>query len=168
MRYRRQGTKRLKQPKDIQRIVEYDDREKNPWLFLEGYGYTLIRKRLQTGDYHILTSEGEPIVIEKKSGFDEIIMDIAGKNRRRFKECLTRLAAVNIKFLVIEDTLAGIRRATRKLPGRAKIDEYSLYYWYIKILAEYGIPVVLTGRKKHVVVKELFDQCVLFAESRYA
>jgi ERCC4-type nuclease len=126
--------------------IYYDDREKTPWIF-NGFKYpiTMERKRLITGDYTI-KGYMDKIVIERKHGINEIIMNISALDRARFVKELERLAQFKCKYLVIEDCISNTNIALKKLPNRVRITADSVYYWLTKIQCYYRIPIIWLGK----------------------
>lgn len=125
--------------------VIIDDREKKPWN-IDQLGFLSERARLKVGDYSIKGYE-DRVAIEKKSGLTELLIDLSSRNRPRFRRFLAKMAAYEIKCMVIEDSMSGINRALMSLPG-THLTHDTVLYWLSKMITDYGIPVLLIGKRK--------------------
>ena len=123
-------------------VILIDDRERNPFRF--GPEFETKRVRLEVGDY---TLEGleDKVVIEKKSGLSELLTDLSGKYRQRFKRFLSRMSQYPIKIMIVQDHLENVTQAIRKLPPNARLTEATLYYWITAMQIDYGIQVFFIG-----------------------
>lgn len=130
-------------PKKV--VVLVDDREKKEWKL----AYTTKKVRLETGDYSFAGHQNR-IAIEKKNGWCEFLANLSGQDRERFKAALMRLAAMPVKYIVIEDSFDMLPRALRELPKKARITEDSVYHWFNWIVVTLGIPVLLIGRSPRI------------------
>ena len=137
--------------------ILYDDREKNPWVLKSMY-FKMKRQRLITGDYTIdgYTSR---VAVEKKSGLHELVQNISGIDRKRFKSTLERLSKFEHKYFVIDGTLDDIDLVLKKLPSKTRIDKVSVCHWLTLISVKYGIPVIFLGNKnstRKLILEKLF------------
>lgn len=138
--------------------ILFDDREKKPWKNISPQIFNMKRKRLHVGDYTIEGYENI-VAIEKKNGLAELIQNISGHDRKRFKKCLNNLSKFTIKFIVIEDSLDNLNERLKELPKYCKIDKASVLYWISAILVIYKIPVIFVGKKKgikNLMIENLF------------
>ena len=146
----------LEKPVNILR----DDREKKPWR-INSPDFTVSKCRLSVGDYTIEGFE-KTVAIEKKSGLKEFIMNLSGRDRKRFERELVKLAEFPIKCIVIEDTLdARLYRLFKTINTR--IYPFSVYFWINKIIVQYGIPVLFIGRNPGIrrqMIIHLFEWVV--------
>jgi DNA excision repair protein ERCC-4 len=138
-------------------VILYDDREKRPWRkILYNEGCTMKRARLKVGDYTIKGFE-DKVAIEKKNGLKELVNNISGKDRKRFKAFLTKLSLYEVKCIIIEDSLSNINKCLAELPSRCRINKKSILYWLSEITIMYGIPLLFIGKNK-TNKKQLLDQ----------
>lgn len=131
-------------------IILYDDREKQPWTFLQatGYNWQMERTRLKTADYTFKGFE-KKVAIEKKSGLAELYSDLTAKNRPTFKNFLLRLSEFQIKAIIVEDDLSNVAKCVSimkaKSRGKCQLTEATIYFWISRITVDYKIPVLFTG-----------------------
>ncbi len=125
--------------------ILYDDRERKPWK-IYSLMFKFKRTRLKCGDYTIEGFE-DIVAIEKKSGILELISNLSGKDRPRFKRFLEKLSKYPIKCIVIEDSLSHIEAAFRSCP-RTHLTPASIYYWLSVITIHYQIPILFVGKNK--------------------
>ena len=127
-------------------VILVDDREKQPWDL--SIPLKMERKRLAVGDYTIKGYE-KLIAIEKKSGIQELLGNLSGKDRIRFEKFLVRLSKVPFCCLVIEDDYTqapyALKVLQKKSGGICKVNLTSLNCWLAKITFQYGIPVLFIG-----------------------
>ena len=163
MRYR-------KKPKPVSNItLVYDDREKNPWMFLSKR-WPMVKKRLKVGDYTIKGFENK-IAIEKKSGIAELFSDLTTGERSGFERFLQRLSQYPVKAIVVEDSFFGpliysiAAILKRKSRGKSRLTAHTIFHWTSKISIEYGIPILFVDKSscKEIVTK-LVEQCISKAE----
>jgi ERCC4-type nuclease len=152
---------RRKKPKKI--TIVYDDRENNPWLFLEKT-YKMERKRLKVGDYTIKGYEKE-IAIEKKSGLDELFSNLSAKTRPRFERFLKRLSNYSTKAIVVEQpfTHNSVGHAVWKLKrnSHSQMTAKTIHYWTSKIIIHYGIPIVfIDARSRDPIVLSIIEHAI--------
>ncbi len=140
MRYLKRKSSKHKKPKTITILV--DDRERNPWT-IQHPDFKFEKCRLKTGDYTIKGFE-DRVAIEKKSGIIELIGNLSGKDRPRFKRFLEKLSKYPIKCIVIEDSLSHIDVAFRACP-KTHLEPASIYYWLSVINIKYKIPTLFIG-----------------------
>lgn len=141
--------------------ILYDDREKNPWTFLED-NWPMKRKRLKVGDYTIQGLE-DKIAIEKKSGLQEILTDLSGKKRKPFERFLKRLSDWPVKSIIVEEPLSSntlysaLTILRKKSKGRSKLTASTVYHWVAVISSKYNIPIIFTDKYilKHVVAETM-------------
>ena len=122
-----------------------DDRERNPWT-IPHPDFKLKKQRLKVGDYTIKGYEDQ-VAIEKKSGIVELISNLSGKDRTRFKRFLEKLSKYPIKCIVIEDSMSHIDIAFRSCP-KTHLEPASIYYWLSIITIKYKIPTLFIGSNK--------------------
>ncbi len=120
-----------------------DDRERNPWT-VDHPDFKFETKRLAVGDYTIKGYENQ-VAIEKKSGIIELITNLSGKDRPRFKRFLAKLSKYTIKCIDIEDSFSYIDVAFRSCP-KTHLTPVSIYYWLSVINIKYGIPTLFIGK----------------------
>jgi len=139
--------RRKSKPKSKPRIITIlvDDRERNPWT-INHPDFRFEKQRLKVGDYTIKGFE-DRVAIEKKSGIIELITNLSGKDRPRFKRFLEKLSKYPIKCIVIEDSLSHIDAAFRACP-KTHLEPFSIYYWLSVITIKYKIPVLFIGSNK--------------------
>ena len=139
--------RRKSKPKSKPRIITIlvDDRERNPWT-INHPDFRFEKQRLKVGDYTIKGFE-DRVAIEKKSGIIELITNLSGKDRPRFKRFLEKLSKYPIKCIVIEDSLSHIDGAFRACP-KTHLEPASIYYWLSVITIKYQIPVLFIGSNK--------------------
>lgn len=159
MRYK----KKPKPSTELIRIL-YDDRERNPWLFLRDR-WPMERKRLKVGDYTIEGYE-KIIAIEKKSGLQELLTDLAQPSRARFIRFLERLAERPVRLIVmdgrpptlvnIEMTLAVMKKKSR---GKCQLTVETWHYWFGRIMCYYQIPMIFVVASRKLILPILIEQC---------
>ena len=142
--------------------IVYDDREKQPWMFLEDT-WAMEKKRLKVGDYSFEGYE-EAVAIEKKSGMGEMLKDLTGDYRKTFKRFLKRLSAYPVKCIVVENELRAssvesiIRGLHYRSNGRSQLTEETVFYWVGEIMMVYGVPVLFVERAmRKKVIPFLFE-----------
>ncbi len=144
MRYlKKKSSKSKSKPRIVTILI--DDRERNSWT-INHQGFKFETKRLKVGDYTIKGFEDQ-VAIEKKSGIIELISNLSGKDRPRFKRFLEKLSKYPIKCIVIEDSLSHIDAAFRACP-KTHLEPFSIYYWLSVITIKYKIPVLFIGSNK--------------------
>lgn len=143
--------------------IVYDTREQRPWLFLSKR-WPMKRKHLKVGDYSVEGYE-DVIAIEKKSGINELLSNLTGKERPRFERFLKRLSKYPVKAIVVEEPFIqyNIRMNIVKLrkisASRLTID--TVYYWTAKIIAKYGIPIIFVSKdSRHSLVVHLIERAI--------
>ena len=109
-----------------------DTREQTPFTLA---GYTTRIATLKTGDYSVEGFE-DKIAVERKSKEDAY--GCVGSGRRRFIECLERLAALERAAVVIE---RSIENFDQEPPARTRIDSSMAVGSYISWSCKYRIPV---------------------------
>ena len=109
-----------------------DTREQAPFT-LSGYETRIAT--LKAGDYSLEGYEGK-VAVERKSKEDAY--GCVGSSRRRFVECLERLASLERAAIVIE---RGIEDFDQNPPVRTKIDSRMAIGSYISWSCKYRIPV---------------------------
>ena len=134
--------------------VLYDKREvgvgKKPWLFLADY-WAMKKVHLKTGDYTIEGLE-KYIAIEKKSGINELLRDLAGSYRETFIRCLERLSKYPVKCIIVESDLKSsnvdslIHVLKKRSNGKAKLTAETIYYWTSEIMCKYGVPILFVDK----------------------
>ncbi len=144
MRYlKKQSSKSKSKPKTV--TILYDDREHAPWV-IDHPAFEFERHRLKVGDYTIKGFEDQ-VAIEKKSGIAELIANLSGKDRPRFKKFLYKLSKYPIKYIIIEDSLSRIESAFRTCP-KTHLEPASIYYWISFINIKYNIPTLFISSNK--------------------
>ena len=109
-----------------------DTREQLPFTFA---GYETRIATLQTGDYSLAGYE-DVVAVERKSKEDAY--GCVGGGRRRFVECLERLAALDRAAIVIERSIEDF---DQNPPPRTRIDSRMAIGSYISWACKYRIPV---------------------------
>lgn len=122
-----------------------DDRERNPWT-IPNPDFKFETQRLKVGDYTIKGYE-DKVAIEKKSGIVELISNLSGKDRPRFKRFLEKLSEYPIKCIVIEASMSHIDAAFRSC-RKTHLEPASIYYWISVINIKYKIPTIFIGKNK--------------------
>jgi ERCC4-type nuclease len=109
-----------------------DTREQTPFTLA---GYETKIATLRTGDYSLEGYE-DKVAVERKSVSDAY--GCVGSNRRRFVECLERLADMHRAAIVIE---RGIEEFATNPPARTRVDSRMAVGSYISWSCKYRIPV---------------------------
>jgi ERCC4-type nuclease len=109
-----------------------DTREQVPFALS---GYTTRTVTLRTGDYSIDGYE-DKVAVERKSKEDAY--GCVGTGRKRFTDCLERLAALDRAAIVIERSIEDFDQSP---PARTKIDSRMAIGSYISWSCKYRIPV---------------------------
>ncbi len=145
-------------------VILWDDREegegKHPWS-IQHLKFEHEKKRLHTGDYTIEGYE-DKLVIERKSGLREFIIDISGQNKKRFARFLERLGEVPYSCIVIEDRLSNLDKVFSAM-GYTRVTPKSVYDWLAKITFEYQIPILFfdgKGNSKQNFLYYLFSVAI--------
>jgi len=151
-----------KKPKPAKPItIVYDDREKHPWRFLS-VQWPMKKKRLKVGDYSIEGYE-DKVAIEKKSGINELLADLAGSYRPTFERFLKKMSQYPVKLIVVEDAFINSdiysKVAILKKKSRSRLTIHTIYHWTIRIAAHYDIPILfLDPHSVRELVTTLFEQ----------
>lgn len=109
-----------------------DTREQAPFTF-EGYETKIAT--LKTGDYSLEGFE-DKVAVERKSKSDAY--GCVGGGRKRFVDCLERLAAMDRAAIVIERSIEDF---DQNPPERTRIDSRMAVGSYISWACKYRIPV---------------------------
>lgn len=109
-----------------------DTREQTPFTLA---GYTTRVETLATGDYS-LDGYKDKVAVERKNPADAY--QCVGKERKRFMECLERLAALDRAAIVIERSIEDF---DKNPPARTRIDSRMAIGSYISWSCKYRIPV---------------------------
>ena len=117
-----------------------DTREQSPFTFA---GYETKVATLRTGDYSLEGFE-DRVAVERKSKEDAY--GCVGSGRRRFVECLERLAALDRAAIVIE---RSIENFDKEPPARTRIDSRMAVGSYISWSCKYRIPVFWCNNKAY-------------------
>ena len=139
---RRKIKTKYNKPRDKAVTILVDDRERNPWT-IPHPDFKFKKKRLKVGDYSIKGYEDQ-VAIEKKSGIVELISNLSGKDRPRFKRFLEKLSKYPIKCILIEASMSHIESAFRSCP-KTHLEPASIYYWLSVITIKYKIPTLFIG-----------------------
>jgi len=122
-----------------------DTREQHPYAF-DGPPLTVIRKKLDAGDYSIAGME-DRVAVERKS-----LDDFAGtltnaKRRERFFAELTRMENHDLCCVVVEGSIADI------LAGRysSSANPVSVFGAAVGLMTDQHVPVVFAGDRQHAV-----------------
>lgn len=115
----------------VLRII-VDSREKNPWSLT---GFDTIRGTLHAGDYSLEGYESR-VAVERKSKEDA--WGCVGGNRRRFVDCLERLAGLDRAAIVIECSLSEF---AVKPPYVKRVTAATAVGSYISWSARYRLPI---------------------------
>ena len=125
-----------------------DTREQLPYSFRS---YESRIATLKTGDYSLAGYE-QRVAVERKSKEDAY--GCVGANRKRFIECLERLAEIEHPAIVIESNLVDFSIP----PSRTRIDQRMAVGSYISWSCKYRIPVFWCDNRAYaeqVVVRYL-------------
>ena len=125
--------------KELPTII-IDTREQSPFTFAD---YETKIATLKTGDYSLEGFE-DRVAVERKSKEDAY--GCVGSGRRRFVECLERLAALDRAAIVIE---RGIENFSTEPPARTRIDARMAVGSYISWSCKYRIPVFWCNNKAY-------------------
>lgn len=117
--------------KDLPRIV-IDTREQKMFHLI---GYETVIKKLDAGDYSLEGFE-DKVAVERKNPSDAY--GCVGSGRKRFTDCLERLAALDRAAIVIERSIEDF---DQNPPARTKIDSRMAVGSYISWACKYRIPV---------------------------
>jgi ERCC4-type nuclease len=133
--------------KRMQIICDTRERENKHILdYLESRGIALITRRIKTGDYSAqlddLTIEDE-VVIERKSGLDELANNVSN-DRQRFEDEFLRAKANGVKiFLLVENAeWRDIADAKYRSKVNAHAFEATLCSWQVR----FNITIMFTPR----------------------
>lgn len=121
-----------------------DTREQSPWTF-EGQGLTVIRRKLETGDYSIPGLEHR-VAIERKS-----LEDWTGtvlRDRARFYRELERLRAFDFRAVVIEAGVREIMAGAFKSQARPE----AILGFVAEVAVGQSVPVYLAGSRAEAQV----------------
>jgi len=156
-------------------VIIIDTREQKPYKFR---GMDRERKGLETGDYSLKGHE-DKVVVERKSHADA--WDCARGSRKRFVNCLQRLAVLPHPAIVIECTLEELSQptehvityfnrryssASRRYNSKEYIEKgikgaiQTVVSSYISWSQQYRIPVFFAGNRAYserLVVKFLMS-----------
>ena len=157
------ATRYRRKPKPLVKpTILVDDREKKGWIFLNNY-YDVKVKRLPVADYTFKGYE-DRLAIEKKSGWSEILTNLAAPSRKRFERYLTKLSKYEHKVIVICEPYTAVKIRTavyimKKKGAKCQLTEKTVHYWMAKITGYYGIPVICCGKPLvETTVLHLLDQ----------
>ena len=117
-----------------------DSREQNAWPLI---GFETERKKLETGDYSISGYEGR-VAVERKSKEDA--WGCCGGNRRRFVDCLQRLAGLDRACVVIE---CGLTEFAVRPPYVKRLTAATAVGSFISWSVIYRIPVFWCDNRKY-------------------
>lgn len=138
--------------------VIIDTREKNPFL-LEFYGYEIIHKKLDTGDYSVLGFE-DFISIDRKASVSELVSNLFYQ-WKRFKKEMERASKITRFFLVlefpkflIESFPCGSGIPKKKWPYLHATSEL-IFKRLIGIYEQYGVKTVFCDNRADA------EQCVV-------
>ena len=126
-------------------IILIDSREKKPWTFSM---YATESQCLSVGDYTFKGYE-DVFVIERKQNIQELLTDVAGKNRKWFKEFLARLSTVKHAIIVVEDSADNLSNALNHI-GKSEMTGQTFYWLMSTIVLKYGITVLFVGKNFRV------------------
>ena len=130
-----------------------DTREKIPWEWEGDEKFSeVIHKKLDAGDYSIEGME-DILVIERKSGVDELYMNFTKERKRIFAE-FERMKSYKVKAIIIECdcedvfnpyryyvNTKGINKRSNQMPCAVVAAGLS------RAMLEYGIHVIYAGIK---------------------
>jgi DNA excision repair protein ERCC-4 len=120
------------------RIV-VDTRDQRPWTF-EGLGVSVIRKKLETGDYSVEGLERR-VTIERKS-IDDWVNTVL-RNRKRFYRELERMRAFDFRCVIIE---GGVREIVEG-HYRSTVSAATLLGFVAEVSVVQSVPVYLAGSR---------------------
>lgn len=116
-------------------LIHVDDREKKPASFPKTiplwsgsrrtlHTVTTTPCRLDSGDYR-LASHPDLVVIERKSGIDELAQNVTNPDRRRFEAALDRLAAsCKAPIILVEANLPDLMGSPRYSKAQLVFDRF--------------------------------------------
>lgn len=149
-------------------IIEFDTREKNPWLFetedkpKSGYKSQVVGCELATlteGDYRMKNSE--LIVIEKKAGFGELFGNFSPKaNQERFEREMEKLQKFKYKYIVIEGNLSNDILGMSPVQFKYAPPASAILRWLLEIQMKYGVNFIFAGDSGKKVVRNIFEMVV--------
>lgn len=116
-----------------------DNREQLNYTF---DGYETEWGTLETGDYSLKGFESR-VAVERKSKSDAY--GCVGASRRRFVECVKRLALLDRAAIVIEATLEDFATP----PPRTRIDARMAVGSYVSWACQYRIPVFFADNRDY-------------------
>lgn len=158
-------TRYKKKPKPLSNdiTIVYDTREQKPWLFLSKR-WPMKRKHLKVGDYSVEGFE-DKIAIEKKSGINELLSNLTGKERPRFERFLKRMSKYPIKAIIVEEPFTYSAVSTRvyilRKKSNSRLTEFTVFFWVSKIITKYNIPVIfIDKRSSEVFVPSLIERAI--------
>ena len=117
--------------KELPTII-IDTREQDPFPLV---GYETQVATLKTGDYSLIGFE-DRVAVERKSKSDAY--GCVGTGRKRFTDCLERLATLDRAAIVIERSIEDF---DQNPPARTRIDSRMAVGSYISWACKYRIPV---------------------------
>lgn len=117
-----------------------DTREQHPFEFA---GLPTVRLMLPAGDYSLAGFE-KFVAVERKSKEDAY--QCVGRGRRRFVDCLERLAALDRAAIVIERTIEDF---AANPPPATRIDARMAVGSYISWSCKYRLPVFWCNDRTH-------------------
>lgn len=138
-------------------VILVDTREKHPWCFTDMQSRSQC---LPVGDYTFEGFVGK-FVIERKADIQELLSDVAGKNRKWFKSFLARLAKIDTAIIVVEDSADNIDKALSRI-GKSEFTGQTLYWLLSYITVRHGISILFVGknfRTRQGDVETFFHHC---------
>lgn len=114
-----------------------DTREKDPW----DIGVECVRKKLDSGDYSILTLE-DRVAIERKS-LDDLVQSVIHERTRFFDE-LERLTQYEYAYVVVEGSLRDLILGNY----RSHAHPNSVLGSMLSVIVDYRIPVYLCSDRQ--------------------
>jgi len=122
--------------------VIVDSREQRPWLF-EGYpGVTVVRGKLDSGDYSILAHE-DRVALERKS-LDDLVSSLSA-GRGRFEREMERLSALSFAAVLVEGSAEDIAKGRYRSVMNPTSVMQTIYAWMVR----YGVNFMFCGSRDH-------------------
>jgi ERCC4-type nuclease len=123
-------------------VIVVDSREPPDTAYTFGGRYETVRRALVTGDYSMLGYE-LTIVAERKTLSDYVSSLTQGRDRF-MREC-ERLANFPVKAILVEATFDDLAKGRY----RSRATPQSIIGSTIKLIADFGLPVVLAGSRAY-------------------
>lgn len=124
--------------------IYYDDREKKNRWHIDCPKFTMVKKRLITGDYTFKGYE-DRFCIERKAHLTEFVSNLSGKKKHKFKEFLTRMSDFECACIIVEEDLSSLPQVLKD-NKHGQLEPKDVYFQIGKIMFEYQIPILFNRR----------------------